>query len=501
MKKTLKRALAIKLAPYIAVVVGVLLLVAVISATAAELESIISRDAAHHNQLHEQEMDALASGLEHFSISGTASASSYNLTFDFGSWKIENILLNMPGNKGTVTRSVAMPIRGNVQGVIEWATKIAADNTYTYGKGYKGFFTCCVCAGKKSNDDARFTCMPFLAAAYAHGTNNPDLMNNGTHRMYLNNENFQGKLGKYFYKVGLCKDMEFNQLQPGDCLVKYSEDNAHGHVWMYGGGDKVIEAVPSDIRVCNGAARKFKSYKNGESACGSGDKNYVMRYKGSSTDSTTSTSAGTVAASLKIDYVIKNNTVNFTGTLNGIDIAGSFEIKGTAVSGSGEYGTGAGAFLGGDIGNPYGNVKFTITELACIYASGHSDSFHHGWDLAVGGVGQPIYAVTGGTVVHAGPLGGYGNHVIIIQTESYYVLYGHMSAMSVSVNTAVRKGQQIGKQGNEGHSDGAHLHLEFRKGQNNLSSSTANLSAIKPMLQRWALNYETEKLKFSTIVR
>lgn len=165
------------------------------------------------------------------------------------------------------------------QAAIEWAKQIAANNNYTYGKGYGGYFTCCVCAGKTSKKaDMKFTCMPFLAAAYAHGTANPSLMNNGRHIMNLNDDNFKGTLGGAWFKIGLCRDLTIDDLQPGDVIIKWSASNDSGHSWMYGGGDSIIEAVPADIRVLDtGAAAKLKKYGSSE---GTPSKNYVMRYRG-----------------------------------------------------------------------------------------------------------------------------------------------------------------------------------------------------------------------------
>lgn len=163
-------------------------------------------------------------------------------------------------------------------GAINWAVAIANNNGFTYGKGYGGFFTCCICAGKYSKpEDAKFTCMPFLAAAYAHGTGDSSLMNNGRHVMNLNDDNFKGTLGNAWFKVGLCRDLDIKDLQPGDVIIKWCPKNENGHAWMYGGGDSIVEAVPADIRVLTkGAAKKLKSYGTSE---GTPSKNYVMRYR------------------------------------------------------------------------------------------------------------------------------------------------------------------------------------------------------------------------------
>ena len=125
---------------------------------------------------------------------------------------------------------------------------------------------------------------------------------------------------------------------------------------------------------------------------------------------------------------------------------------------------------------------------------------HDGWDLDGGSEGTTIYAVSSGKVAYAGGMSGYGSHVVVIQSGNLWVLYGHMCGMSVHAGQSIRQGQRIGSMGDEGHSFGAHLHLEFRK--NVLyGPSTANVKAVSPMFQRWAYNYNSVKSEFSRCIR
>ena len=171
--------------------------------------------------------------------------------------------------------------RKNIQATIDWARMIAADDSYVYGKGHNSFFSCDYCHVPNASRKA-YTCMPFVAAAYAHGTNDPVLMNGGRHRMYLDDKNLEGQFASVWGRVGYCKDLNFTDLQPGDVLIKYdaTHDDCNGHAWLYGGGDTYFEASGSSIDEKTGAENKFNKYKNGENATGSGDKNYVMRYIG-----------------------------------------------------------------------------------------------------------------------------------------------------------------------------------------------------------------------------
>ena len=57
--------------------------------------------------------------------------------------------------------------------------------------------------------------------------------------------------------------------------------------------------------------------------------------------------------------------IYFEGTLDGTDIAGSFDVgSDDKITGMGEYGTGASS--GGAIGNPFGGEKFTCTSVALV---------------------------------------------------------------------------------------------------------------------------------------
>lgn len=89
----------------------------------------------------------------------------------------------------------------------------------------------------------------------------------------------------------------------------------------------------------------------------------------------------------------------------------------------------------------------------------HRISFHPGIDFA-GPWGSPIAATAPGTVVYAGPRGGYGNMVEIDHGYGIHTRYGHMSAILVHVGQKVAKGTVVGKLGSTGRSTGPHVHYE-----------------------------------------
>jgi len=89
--------------------------------------------------------------------------------------------------------------------------------------------------------------------------------------------------------------------------------------------------------------------------------------------------------------------------------------------------------------------------------------FHSGLDIGAP-FGTPVGAADAGVVslVNFGWGGGYGNYVIVTHGNGYATLYAHLSAITVSANQPVQRGQQIGAEGSTGFSTGPHLHFEIR---------------------------------------
>lgn len=90
---------------------------------------------------------------------------------------------------------------------------------------------------------------------------------------------------------------------------------------------------------------------------------------------------------------------------------------------------------------------------------------HAGIDIGAPN-GTPIIAADGGTVVFAGPAGGYGNLVLISHGtkggKDLATAYAHQSVLLVSDGQSVSRGQLIGRVGSTGSSTGNHLHFEVR---------------------------------------
>ena len=94
-----------------------------------------------------------------------------------------------------------------------------------------------------------------------------------------------------------------------------------------------------------------------------------------------------------------------------------------------------------------------------VAGCGACSTDHHGLDFAAPS-GHPVLAAMPGTVVAAGPLGGYGNQVLLAHPDGSRTRYGHMSRIDVEVGQRVDAGEQVGAVGSTGVSTGPHLHFE-----------------------------------------
>lgn len=92
----------------------------------------------------------------------------------------------------------------------------------------------------------------------------------------------------------------------------------------------------------------------------------------------------------------------------------------------------------------------------------HANKFHTGIDIGAR-YGTAVHAADGGTVIHAGWLGGFGNAVIIDHGNGISTLYGHCSQLFVGEGQTVQKGDHIAAVGSTGRSTGPHLHFEVRQ--------------------------------------
>ena len=79
-------------------------------------------------------------------------------------------------------------------------------------------------------------------------------------------------------------------------------------------------------------------------------------------------------------------------------------------------------------------------------------------------VGTVVKSVSAGTVAYAGPMGTYGNTVILEHGGGDYSVYGSLETIAVRKGARVIKGQSIGTVGVSDPALGSHLHFEIRRG-------------------------------------
>ncbi|MEO8579183.1 MAG: peptidoglycan DD-metalloendopeptidase family protein [Gemmatimonadales bacterium] len=78
--------------------------------------------------------------------------------------------------------------------------------------------------------------------------------------------------------------------------------------------------------------------------------------------------------------------------------------------------------------------------------------------------GTAVKSVSAGTVAYAGPMGTYGNTVILEHGGGDYSVYGSLNRINVRKGTRVIKGQALGTVGVSDPALGSHLHFEIRRG-------------------------------------
>ena len=117
---------------------------------------------------------------------------------------------------------------------------------------------------------------------------------------------------------------------------------------------------------------------------------------------------------------------------------------------------------GGTTFVPFGNASVEAAfadQRTYVYGGKDVDrQTHLGFDLARF-VNSPIQSGNRGKIVHAGPLGIYGNCVIIDHGMGVQSLYAHLSSIGVNVGDMVEKAQEIGRSGMTGLAQGDHLHF------------------------------------------
>lgn len=183
---------------------------------------------------------------------------------------------------------------------INWAVSIARNNSFAYGTGKRAHRGgCYFCGtntgkvlwkkerkgephyvkdsnGKKHTYEKTYCCNPFIFSAYAHGTKIERMLKmcqRGKNDSTGMNPRRWAAYG--FTNIGRCNKMKFDDLKKGDIIMFSAKGK--GHVWMYTGGDWLVEASGGtwgarSISHKKGARKRFATYKTLPKA-------YVVRCK------------------------------------------------------------------------------------------------------------------------------------------------------------------------------------------------------------------------------
>lgn len=166
---------------------------------------------------------------------------------------------------------------------------------------------------------------------------------------------------------------------------------------------------------------------------------------------------------VKTETTVKSETVTKKMVSEKIKI-GTGPVKPKDITADGAkmiFSTGGNGWIWPIDGNAPGH--FTVTSIMGTRESpgGIGSTNHMGTDIAAN-TNSKILAVADGTVIQAGPNGGYGNSVTITTPQGYTVLYGHLNSVAVSKGQTVKQGDTVGYEGSTGNSTGPHLHFEVR---------------------------------------
>jgi hypothetical protein len=106
--------------------------------------------------------------------------------------------------------------------------------------------------------------------------------------------------------------------------------------------------------------------------------------------------------------------------------------------------------------------SFFADQRSYIYKGKKVDQqMHLGFDLS-DVQASPVKSANSGTVVHAGPLGIYGNCIVVDHGYGLQSIYGHMRQIDVKVGDSVAKEQVMGRSGATGLAGGDHIHYSIQ---------------------------------------
>lgn len=221
-----------------------------------------------------------------FNLSKAASALKFN-KLPGGTYYYRIYIHTLSGVKVVANKKFKVIPSNKPQAAVNWAIKIANDDSFTYGKKPETNKVGCYFCGtnkwkKPAGFEKTYVCMTFVHAAYAHGAGDPELLaqcKKGKGVLLLTDYNVNHY--SCWEKVGLCSELKVDDLMPGDVIVMYAEDNSSGHLAMYAGNGAIVDATssagdvwgPNSIALRNNKASTYLKRGVAKDA-----RSYVMRY-------------------------------------------------------------------------------------------------------------------------------------------------------------------------------------------------------------------------------
>jgi murein DD-endopeptidase MepM/ murein hydrolase activator NlpD len=106
--------------------------------------------------------------------------------------------------------------------------------------------------------------------------------------------------------------------------------------------------------------------------------------------------------------------------------------------------------------------SFFADQRSYLYKGKKVDQqMHLGFDLS-DVQASPVKAANSGKVVHAGPLGIYGNCIVVDHGYGLQSIYGHLRQIDVKAGDSIQKEQVMGKSGATGLAGGDHIHYSIQ---------------------------------------
>lgn len=190
--------------------------------------------------------------------------------------------------KGKTADLYAVWTGDGANAAVAWAIKIAEDDSFSYGArpatAAPGCYFCGTNHGpvrynKPAGYEKTYVCMTFVHAAYAHGAEDPEMLADcqaGRYTLSLHDWNFSH--WNCWKKIGRCSELSVDDLEPGDVIIWWADNDYSGHASIYAGDNNIVDA--GDVGW--GADTIAVRYGKGQSYLNTGarhdSRSYVMRY-------------------------------------------------------------------------------------------------------------------------------------------------------------------------------------------------------------------------------